>query len=132
HRGGGRGRRPFADRPGRPGMEGAGREPERHRGHGGRPLHAVVSVVGLGPDGLEVLYRGLLEAAAVYSCPIVGGDLSGGRGLTVTVAVTGTVDGAPVLRSGARPGDLVWVTGPLGAAAAGLRVLRQAGPRRLG
>ena len=58
---------------------------------------------------------------------MVGGDLTSGPVLVVTVAVTGTVpDGAPVLRSGARPGDALVVTGPLGRAAAGLRRLRGA------
>jgi thiamine-monophosphate kinase len=43
----------------------------------------------------------------------------------ITVAVTGTVDaGVPVLRSGAEPGDLLLVTGPLGAASAALRERR--------
>lgn len=93
---------------------------------GGRPLYAVSSVVGLGPDGLDELYRGMGAASARYSCPIVGGDLSGGREMSVTVAVWGVVDEHAVLRSGARPGDNVWVSGPLGAAAAGLRVLRRA------
>jgi thiamine-monophosphate kinase len=98
---------------------------------GGRPLHALVAVAvprGRGAD-LHRLYEGLGEAATALACPIVGGDLSGGPTLVVTVTVTGTVDGgpAPVLRSGARPGDGVFVTGPLGAGAAGLRRLRAGG-----
>jgi thiamine-monophosphate kinase len=92
---------------------------------GGTPAQAVVSVVGLGPDDLESLYEGIVAAANEYRCPVVGGDLSAGRQIVVTVAVTGTVDGSPVLRRGARPGDDIWVTGPLGASAAGLRVLRE-------
>jgi thiamine-monophosphate kinase len=91
---------------------------------GGQPLHAVVSVVGLGASGLEELYAGVLEASARYRCPVVGGDLSAGDEIVVAVTVTGWVDGPPVLRSGARPGDTIWVTAPLGAAAAGLRQLR--------
>lgn len=90
---------------------------------GGTPGHAVVTVVGLSPDGLEDLFAGVLEAAAEYSCPVVGGDLSGGDQVVVSVAMTGRAD-RPVLRSGARPGDTIWVTGALGAAAAGLRLLR--------
>ncbi len=92
---------------------------------GGRPAHAVVSVIGLGPGGLEDLYEGVVQASTRYECPVVGGDLSGGDQLVVSVAVTGSVDGPPVLRSGARPGDTIWVTGALGASAAGLRLLRQ-------
>jgi thiamine-monophosphate kinase len=75
---------------------------------------------GCGPH-LDQLYDGLVEASAAYGCPIVGGDLTSGPVLVVTVAITGTVDGEPVLRSGARPGDTVFVTGPLGGAAADLR-----------
>ena len=93
---------------------------------GGRPLHAVVTVTvpaGRGGD-LDRLYDGLEAAAKGLDCPIVGGDLTGGPALVVTVAVTGTVDGAPVLRSGARPGDRLLVTGPLGAASAARRERR--------
>jgi thiamine-monophosphate kinase len=56
----------------------------------------------------------------------VGGDLSNANQLAVAVAVTGHVEGepGPVLRSGARPGDRLFVTGVLGSAAAGLRILR--------
>ena len=86
---------------------------------GGHPEHAVVSVVGRPHTDLDTLYRGLAEASATYGCPIVGGDLANGAVTVVTVAVTGVVeDGDPVLRTGARPGDAIYVTGPLGAASA--------------
>src|SRR5439155_1135870 len=75
---------------------------------------------------VDRLYDGLAEAAAAWRCPIVGGDVSSGPVLVVSVALTGTIEGggAPVLRSGARPGDRVFVTGPLGATAAARRVRR--------
>jgi len=81
---------------------------------GGRPLHAVVSLVLPPGTAVEPLLDGLAEAASAL-CPVVGGDTSSGGTLVVTVAVTGTVDdGAAVLRGGASPGDAVFVTGPLG------------------
>jgi thiamine-monophosphate kinase len=83
---------------------------------GGRPLHALASVVVpvRCPWPLDEVMDGLADASAAFECRVVGGDTSSGPALVVTVAVTGTVDGAPVLRSGARPGDRVFVTGPLG------------------
>src|SRR5204862_224102 len=93
---------------------------------GGRPLHALVTVAGpLGSVDLDALYDGVLAAADVFACPVVGGDLVAAPVLMVSVAVTGTLDGGPpLLRSGAAPGDLLFVTGPLGSSAAGLELLR--------
>ena len=90
---------------------------------GGRPRHAVCTVTVPPGRGAAIaeLYDGLADASAAFGCPIVGGDLTGGPVLVVTVAITGAVDGDPVLRSGARAGDAVLVTGPLGGAAADLR-----------
>jgi thiamine-monophosphate kinase len=85
---------------------------------GGRPSHLLVSVIA--PPGVDVLavMSGVEEAAAAHGCAVAGGDLSSTSGpLVVSVAVTGSYDGSPVLRSGARPGDGVFVTGPLGGAA---------------
>ena len=88
---------------------------------GGRPLHVLVSIAA--PAGIDVLglIDGIAAGVADYGCEVAGGDLSSTRGpLVVSVAITGCIDdgGAPVLRSGARPGDGVFVTGPMGAAAA--------------
>ncbi len=96
---------------------------------GGIPHRAVVSVAAPGGTDLNLLYRGIVEASVTFACPVVGGDLSGTPGpLVVSVAVTGSA-ARPVLRSGACPGDLIFVTGPLGASAAGLAALRQGAPR---
>jgi thiamine-monophosphate kinase len=69
--------------------------------------------------------EGVAEASRQSGCAVVGGDLSAGGVLTVVVTVMGTVDGGrAVERAGAVPGDAVFVTGPCGGSAAGLRVLR--------
>jgi thiamine-monophosphate kinase len=93
---------------------------------GGRPDGAVVAVAGPSTTDLDLLYEGIAASAEVHRCPVVGGDLSNSTELVLAVTVTGhvDVDPGPVLRSGARPGDELFVTGPLGAAAAGLRLLR--------
>ncbi|HWC40155.1 MAG TPA: thiamine-phosphate kinase [Acidimicrobiales bacterium] len=91
----------------------------------GRPLWALVSVAGPVGTDLDVLYAGVAAAAEHYRCPVVGGDLSSAETLVVSVAIAGTSDGRPpVLRSGASAGDALFVTGPLGASAAGLEALR--------
>jgi thiamine-monophosphate kinase len=94
---------------------------------GGEPGHALVTVVGARGQELDELYAGILEAAERYACPVVGGDLGDGAQLVVSIAVTGWLPrgAVPVLRRGARAGDTIWVTGPLGASAAGLRLLKE-------
>lgn len=101
---------------------------------GGEVQHLLVSVVGPPVTDLEALYDGVLGAATSHGAVVVGGDLSTGAQVVVTVAVTGRMprraDGRlvrPVGRDGARPGDVLLVSGALGASAAGLRLLRARG-----
>jgi thiamine-monophosphate kinase len=89
---------------------------------GARPRGLVVAVTAPPGTDVEALHHGIADAAALSDTPVVGGDLS--RGLEVSVAVTvfGECPGrGAVLRNGAKPGDELLVTGPLGRAAAGLR-----------
>jgi thiamine-monophosphate kinase len=76
---------------------------------------------------LERVYAGVGEACRAFGAALVGGDISGGPALSLAVTALGEVE-RPVLRSGARPGDRLAVTGPLGAAAAGLALLQSADP----
>jgi thiamine-monophosphate kinase len=100
---------------------------------GGRPDRLLVSVAAPPETDLRVLYAGIVAAAHRHGASVVGGDLSTAPLVSVAVAVTGHIPGGgpPVLRSGARAGDSILVTGPLGGAAAGLRALRAATPSSL-
>lgn len=91
---------------------------------GADPAFALVSIAGPRGTDLDLLYSGIGEAAEQFGCPVVGGDLTNAGDLVVSVTVAGTCSGRPVRRDGARPGDEVWVTGPLGSSAAGLSLLR--------
>jgi thiamine-monophosphate kinase len=72
-------------------------------------------------DVLEAVYRGFRTLGARVGCPVVGGDLARSEGpLHLTVTALGRCPGEPLRRSGARPGDEVWVTGELGGPAAAL------------
>jgi thiamine-monophosphate kinase len=96
---------------------------------GARVRGAVVAVTAPVGTDLEELHRGMADASIITNCPIVGGDLSRGRDVTVAVTVVGECPGGgAVLRSGAEPGDELLVTGPLGRSAAGLRRRRDGAP----
>lgn len=95
---------------------------------GSRPVLATIAL-GLPADVTNAdvleLYRGMVAVTDDARCAIVGGDITRAPVLTVVVAAVGEVRATRVRkRSGARPGDVLALTGPLGASRAGLQVLR--------
>ena len=100
------------------------------RAMGAVPTSLVVSLTLPGTTEVawvEDLASGLaagIDSLASERCSVVGGDLGRGSQIVVTAAVTGDLEGRdPVLRSGARPGDILAHIGSLGLAAGGLAVL---------
>ena len=95
---------------------------------GGRPTGVLLTLVAdpaISVDWVLDLGRGVADACRRSGVAVLGGDLSSAPEGVVMVSVTalGVLDGAPVLRSGARPGDRLAVCGSLGLAAAGLHLL---------
>lgn len=77
----------------------------------------------------EAFLAGFLECGRRWKCPLVGGDLSGGSLLCASVTVLGSCGGGPpLLRSGARVGDLILVAGALGLSRTGLEILQEEAP----
>jgi thiamine-monophosphate kinase len=92
---------------------------------GAEPLALIVSLAAPDLDGAIALYEGLAEAGV----PVRGGDTTQAMEVVLTVTALGRSERVPG-RAGARPGDLVVVTGPLGAAAVGFREGRLPRPPR--
>jgi thiamine-monophosphate kinase len=86
-------------------------------------LLAVAAPADLPVVELRGIVRGVRDAARAVGAALTGGNLSQARQLSLTVAVLGEAPARPVLRSGAAAGDRVFVTGTLGGAARGLRLL---------
>lgn len=74
---------------------------------------------------LESFLGGLRRAAKSLECVLAGGDTTRGQQILLSVTVIGEIrEGRQVLRRGARPGDLLYVSGTLGEAEHGLRLFR--------
>jgi thiamine-monophosphate kinase len=97
---------------------------------GGHPLYALISL-GLKNDtivkDIEDMYRGFLAELHPFGASIIGGNLTmSGDGIFIDITLIGEVEeGRAVRRSGAKPGDVILVTGYPGHSAAGLQLLLQ-------
>ncbi len=97
---------------------------------GGRPVAIVASLtvsVTADVDYLLELFGGLIARAGELNLDLVGGNLSASPGpMVLAVSILGSsLDGELLTRSGARPGDLLFVSGKMGAASEGLELLRE-------
>lgn len=105
---------------------------------GARPRYVLLSLEipsagqGFGATEALSLVRSLAADARRAGAALVGGNVSGGARTGVTVTVVGEAAGKPLLRSTAKAGDLVFVTGKLGGAAAGWRTLLESESGRMG
>jgi len=94
---------------------------------GGRPRWALLGLAlprRLGTAWVEDFFRGFRSACRDEDVRLIGGDLSAADKIAVSVTVVGEAHSV-VTRRGARPGDFLFVSGPLGDAAAGLRLLEK-------
>jgi thiamine-monophosphate kinase len=101
---------------------------------GGRPEFFLLSVAfprQLGADYPLAVARGALSRATPLGAVLAGGDLSDAPQTVVSIAFWGRPEGRPLLRSGALPGDLLYISGQPGRAAAGLRIARGQAPSAL-
>ncbi|WP_232243174.1 thiamine-phosphate kinase [Paenibacillus sp. GSMTC-2017] len=99
---------------------------------GGVPLHALVAVSvppSYHPERIRRVYDGLYECAEKYGIAIIGGDTtSSPQHMIITVTLTGMIEsGAELKRSGAKAGDVIFLTGIAGKSAAGLHILMASG-----
>ena len=80
-----------------------------------RPIGVLIALTLPEVDRAEAreLATGIREGAAASMCPIIGGDLSAGKDLSLTITALGSV-ARPIPRAGAKVGDRVYVTGILG------------------
>jgi thiamine-monophosphate kinase len=93
---------------------------------GGIPTVCVVNLAvrpGLGSTFFDRLYAGLGQAAASAGVDVVGGNITRADALAITIALLGEAHGGILTRDAARPGYEIFVTGTVGDAAAGWRVL---------
>ncbi|HUU46935.1 MAG TPA: thiamine-phosphate kinase [Acidobacteriota bacterium] len=93
---------------------------------GGTPTYALIAIALLRNTDVEFvdgLYEGIYAVADRYGIDVIGGDTTHGAVVAISVTLMGEAHQEhPCLRSGARPGDHIFVSGELGGSQAGLRL----------
>ncbi|MBN2067137.1 MAG: thiamine-phosphate kinase [Candidatus Diapherotrites archaeon] len=93
-----------------------------------KPLYALVSVCLKKSATVEFvrgLYKGIYSAGKKYGVDVIGGDFTHGEKAVVNIAMVGEASGRLCLRSNAKNGDLIFVSGNIGGSTAGLELLRK-------
>jgi thiamine-monophosphate kinase len=94
---------------------------------GGSPRFVLLNIAApenTSEDSLDLLFKGMEKAFRRYRVTLVGGDLSASESLVLSATLIGYAE-EPVLRSGARTGDRIYITGNLGDSACGLELLKR-------
>lgn len=96
---------------------------------GGMPLYALVSMCipkNIEQNYLQCIVEGIIEEAEKFSIHIIGGDTSCSEKLMISIMVIGeTEKGKVILRSGAKVGDRIYITGCIGGSYVGLLLLKK-------
>lgn len=93
---------------------------------GASPRFALVALglpEGFEPAKLDALYDGLQSLATEHRVSIVGGNISRSPLLTITITLLGSLAGPALIRGGGKPGDHLFLTGPVGSSALGRQLL---------
>ena len=96
---------------------------------GARPLHYLLTTAlpkSFGDDWVERFAAGLAQDQRIFGVDLLGGDsvATPGSAVLSLTALGDVASGTAIRRSGARPGDRVWVSGTIGDACLGLKMLR--------
>ena len=96
---------------------------------GAIPKYVLVSFalpIDLDVDYVEKIYEGMWKSCDKYSIEIIGGNMAHSEKIVISVILTAEVENKNLsLRSGAKPGDLIFVSGRLGYGRAGLRLFQK-------
>lgn len=98
---------------------------------GGTPLYALVALAmpkTVSVEWIDGFYDGLYASASNADVDVVGGDTTHSNQVTVTLTLIGKAGNNLCLRSAAKPGDRIFVTGSLGASTAGLKLFQKKVP----
>ena len=96
---------------------------------GAIPKYVLVSLClppDLEVDFIEEMYKGMWRSCGKYNIEIIGGNMTHSNQIVISITLTGEVDNKNLsLRSGAKPGDFIFLSGHIGNGRAGLRVFQE-------